>query len=244
MKIVILGGDDVIAARLADMLLSLGHCTQNVAELNCQQVETALASASAVVDLTQSLSHRGRSASACARSRGFNIASAARLAGIAHYVTLSDIGADHLASTYFQAQRAHEHLIVSCPLAHTFVRMAPSFEGVECFVRHASFGGVARLPAALMQPISADDAACVLARIVLGRPQYGVLELAGPEVIELEELARELASAREIPLRILVDPETLYFDASVDRRSLLPGAGALLGADTFSEWLRRSIPPG
>jgi uncharacterized protein YbjT (DUF2867 family) len=238
MKIAVLGGDTGVAARLSNILRGAGHRAHCVAGESGQRINEALADAGAIVDFAHA------SAWPHARPCCAAVEAAARLARNAHYVAVSDVGAECLASSYFSTQRLRERKIAASPLAHTVVRMTLSFESVECLVQRASHGGAARLPATLMQPVGADDAASMLARIVLGRPQYGVLELAGPEAIELEELARELASAREIPLRIIVDPKTFYFGAPLERRSLLPGAGALLGADTFAEWLRRSIPPG
>lgn len=242
MKVAILGEDGIVAARLADILRSLGHCPQNAAGMRQEAFDDALAGASAVVDLTQRLPHRHPISAAGAHH--IDTPSADERRRLAHYVVLGEVGAGRLASSCFRAQRAHERLIASSSSAHTLVRMTPCFEAVEWFVQQASQNGVARVPATLMQPIGADDAAFALARIVLDPPQNRLVEIAGPEAIEFEELARELASAREIPLRIVADPQALYFGAPLERRSLLPGAGALLGADTFADWLRRSIPPG
>jgi uncharacterized protein YbjT (DUF2867 family) len=94
-----------------------------------------------------------------------------------------------------------------------------------------------------MQPIVSDEVAEALADIAAGPPANGTVEIAGPEAIPLNELAREVLSAKQDPRLIVADRHARYFGAELDDRSLIPGPGARIGSLTFGDWLRQSITP-
>ena len=70
--------------------------------------------------------------------------------------------------------------------------------------------------------------------------QNGVVELAGPEKIPLDELARLHLAAKGDSRRVIADVHARYFGTELDDRSLTPGETPLLGSIRFEDWLRRS----
>lgn len=250
MKIAVIGGTGFIGAKLVRVLRAGGHEVvaaspgTGVNTLTGDGLANALVGASVVVDVTNPPSLNGTRAAEFFVASGRNIIAAATAAGVRHHIVLSIVGADRLASGYFRAKVAQEELIRSSPIPHTIVRSTQFFEFVEKIVENGVDGEIVRLPQAQLQPIAGRDAAAALGDIVLAQASNSIVEVGGPEAIELVELASELLSAREIRRRIMADPEALYFGAALQSHSLIPGPGARLAANTFADWLRRMIPAG
>ena len=76
-----------------------------------------------------------------------------------------------------------------------------------------------------------------LARIAVGAPVNGIVEVAGPEQFRLDELIREGLKARQDPREVVADPQSRYFGAMLGERTLVPADGARLGEIRFQEWL-------
>jgi uncharacterized protein YbjT (DUF2867 family) len=110
-------------------------------------------------------------------------------------------------------------------------------------VKETLVGDVYRLSPALMQPIVSDEVVAALAEITLGAPLNGAIEIGGPEAIPMDELGREVLSAREDTRAIIADTHARYFGTELNDQSLVPGPGARLGKLTFGDWLRQSITP-
>ena len=91
-----------------------------------------------------------------------------------------------------------------------------------------------------MQPIAADDVAAILADIAVGQPLNGMVEIAGPEPIRLDELVRRYLTATRDARTVITDPDARYYGIEVNDQSLTPGDNPRLGPTRFEEWLRRS----
>jgi uncharacterized protein YbjT (DUF2867 family) len=104
----------------------------------------------------------------------------------------------------------------------------------------ATDGKTVRLPAALIQPMAADDVASALARVAVGAPLNGTIEIAGPEQFRLDELIRErLRDPREV----ITDPRARYFGIAPGERTLLPGNDVRIGTTHFDDWLGNAQAP-
>ena len=110
-------------------------------------------------------------------------------AGVGHHVALSVVGADRLPdSGYMRAKVAQEALIRSATVPYTIVRATQFFEFLGAIAGSSTDGGTVRLPPARMQPIAGDDVAAALAAVAVGTPVNGIVELAGPEPLPMDEL--------------------------------------------------------
>ncbi len=115
-----------------------------------------------------------------------------------HHVALSVVGTERLlASGYFRAKLAQENLIKGSPIPYTIVRATQFFEFVKGIADLSTKGNEVRLPTALIQPIAADDVANELARVAMGAPVNGTVEVGGPEQFHLDELVRQGLAARK-----------------------------------------------
>jgi uncharacterized protein YbjT (DUF2867 family) len=84
--------------------------------------------------------------------------------------------------------------------------------------------------------------AAALADATLDAPVDGTIEIAGPERLPLDELARRYLSATQDPRQVVGDAQARYFGAVIDDQSLTPGDNPRLGSIRFDDWLSRSAP--
>jgi uncharacterized protein YbjT (DUF2867 family) len=248
MKIVVIGGSGLIGSKLVDLLRKGGHevvaasPNTGVNTLTGQGLPEALAGAQVVVDVANSPSLEGEAAIEFFVTSGRNLLEAETAAGVSHHVALSVVGTQRVAdSGYLRAKAAQENLIKASPIPYSIVQSTQFFEFIERIARGAFDGDVYRLSPALVQPIASDDVVAALADVTLGAPLNGTVEVAGPEAIPLDELAREVLSARDDPRPIVADAHARYFGAELNDQSLIPGPNARLSANRFSDWLRQCV---
>ena len=79
--------------------------------------------------------------------------------------------------------------------------------------------------------------AAALADVAVAAPVNGIVELAGPERLRLDELARRVLSANNDPRQVTADAHARYFGAELDDQSLTPGYDARIAPTRFEDWL-------
>jgi uncharacterized protein YbjT (DUF2867 family) len=136
---------------------------------------------------------------------------------------------------------ALEGLIKASKVPYTIVRSTQFFEFVGGIAQLSTEGQTVRLPSALMQPIASDDVAAILADITVGEPLNGMVEIAGPEPIRMDELVRRYLTATRDTRTVITDPNARYYGIEVNDRSLTPDDHPRIGPTRFEEWLRRSV---
>jgi uncharacterized protein YbjT (DUF2867 family) len=248
MKIVVIGGSGLIGSRLVNLLRDCGHevvaasPNTGVNTLTGEGLKEALAGAQVVVDVANSPSFEDKAVMDFFVTSGRNLLAAEAAAGVKHHVALSIVGTQRVAdSGYLRAKAAQENLIKASSIPYTIVESTQFFEFIERIAKGSEVDGVYRLSPALMQPIAAVDVAAALAEVAQGEPVNGVVEIGGPEALPLDELAREVMSARGDPHPIVADAQARYFGAMLNDKSLIPGPNARLSNKQFGDWLRQSI---
>jgi uncharacterized protein YbjT (DUF2867 family) len=244
MKIVAIGGNGRIGSKLVSRLQAWGHQvvpaspSSGVNTLTGEGLREAFRGAEVVVDVSNSPSFEDQAVLHFFETSQRNQAAAEVVAGVKHHVALSVVGTDRLlASGYFRAKMAQEDLIRASGIPYTIVRATQFFEFVEAIAQSATDGQTVRLPSALMQPIAADDVAAALAQVCVNEPANGIIEIAGPDPIRMDELVRQFLTARHDVRQVAADPEATYFGTPVDDQSLVPAGVPRLGPMHFSEWL-------
>jgi uncharacterized protein YbjT (DUF2867 family) len=122
------------------------------------------------------------------------------------------------------------------------VRSTQFFEFVKGIAQSATEGQIVRLSTGMMQPIAADDVAAILTEVAVSEAINGTIEIAGPELIRMDEFVRRFLSATEDSRKVIGDAHALYFGTELNDQSLIPAPEdkPRLGPTRFEEWLGRS----
>jgi uncharacterized protein YbjT (DUF2867 family) len=252
-KIVVIGGTGLIGSKVVKMLGEQGYAAvaaapnTGVNTLTGEGLAEVLEGASVVVDVSNSPSFADGPVMEFFKTSTGNLLSYEAAAGVRHHVALSIVGTDSLPdSGYLRAKVAQEKLIKESSIPFSIVRATQFFEFVNRIADEATDGNTVRLPPVGFQPMAADDVASAVARVAMGAPLNGIVEVAGPERFRFDELIRMGLSARKDPREVIADPHARYFGTELGERSLVPGDGAQLGETRFDDWLSRSasqVPP-
>ena len=246
MKIVVIGGTGLIGTKLVNNLRRRGHEVlaaspkSGVDTFTNEGLAEALTGAQVVVDVANAPSWEDKAVMEFFQTAGRNLFAAESTAGVRHHVALSIVGADRLpASGYLRAKVAQENLIKASGIPFTIVRSTRFFEFAKSLVQSATKGQTVRLSPAFMQPIAGDDVAAALTGLALAEPSNDTIEIAGPDPIRMDELARRFLSATRDPRKVTTDVHALYFGTELNDQSLTPGKNARLAPTRFEEWLSR-----
>lgn len=79
--------------------------------------------------------------------------------------------------------------------------------------------------------------AAAVGRAAVGTPVNGVVEVAGPDDFQLDELIGEGPAAKNDPRKVVADVHAAYFRAELHETTLLPGPDARIAEARFSDWL-------
>jgi uncharacterized protein YbjT (DUF2867 family) len=248
MKIVGIGGSGLIGSKLVNILRGSGHevvaasPSSGVNALTGEGLAKALSGAQVVVDVANSPSFEASAVLAFFETSGRNLLAAEKKAGVGHHIALSVVGTERLLeSGYFPAKLAQEKLIKESGIPYTILRATQFFEFVGAIVESGADGNVIRMSPALFQPIASDDVAAALADLAVAPPLNGMVEVAGPEPISLDKIARQFLAAKGDSRQVIADDHARYFGAAVNDRSLTPGENPRLGSVRFEDWLSRSL---
>src|SRR5262245_55912325 len=244
MKLVIIGGTGLIGSKLVTRLREHGHEAvpaspdTGVNTLTGKGLAEVLQGASVVVDVSNSPSFEDKAVMEFFTTSTRNLLENAKAAGVGHFVALSVVGTERIPdSGYLRAKNAQETLIKESGIPYSIVHATQFFEFIKRIADDATDGSTVRVPPVLIQPMASDDVAKAVARVAVGTPLNGTVEVAGPQAFRFDELIREGLRARHDRRAVVVDPHARYFGAELDERALVPGNGARLGEIHLHEWL-------
>jgi uncharacterized protein YbjT (DUF2867 family) len=247
MKIVVIGGSGLIGSKLVNKLRQHGHDPlaaspdSGVNALTGEGLAEALEGAQVVVDVANAPAWDDAAVLDFFQTSSRNVLAAEAAAGVGHHVALSVVGADRLPdSGYLRAKVAQEDLIEAGTIPYTILRATQFFEFIGRIADSGADGDMVRLSPALMQTIAADDVAAALADVATNEPVNGTVEVAGPEAIRLDELARRVLSAKNDARQVIADVHARYFGSELDDQSLTPGNHPRIAPTRFADWLSRT----
>ncbi|MGD8166097.1 SDR family oxidoreductase [Herbiconiux sp. P16] len=126
-----------------------------------------------------------------------NLAAAACAADVRHLILISVVGADRMPIGYFRAKAAAERAVARSGVPWTVLRAAQLHDFVLPIVRSMARLPLLPAPRGLrFEPVDRDEVAARLAELTLGAPAGRVPDLAGPEVLDIPQLAAAYAAAR------------------------------------------------
>ena len=87
-----------------------------------------------------------------------------------------------------------------------------------------------------------NQVAAAVADVAATAPLNGIVEIAGPERIRLNDLVQQFLAAHRDSHMVVIDRGAGYYGTTVNDQSLMPGDHPRLGRTRFEEWLRQSRP--
>jgi len=244
MKIVVIGGTGLIGSKVVQRLREQRHeavaaaPNTGVNALTGEGLAEALKGSSVVVDVSNSPDWEDAAVLKFFETSTRNLLNYEANAGVGLHVALSVVGTERmLASGYFRAKNAQENLIKVSSIPHSIVRATQFYEFFKGIADFSAEGNKVRLPHVLFQPMAADDVASAVAKVAIGPPVNGILEIGGPEKFRLDEFIRRGLVARRDPREVVADPQARYYGIEVTERTLVPEDDAKLGKIRFDDWL-------
>jgi len=247
MKVVVIGGTGLIGSKTIALLRE--SCHEVVAASPKSGVNTvtgeglaeAMAGAQVVIDVSNPPLFDRSIVLHFFETSGRNLVAAETAAGVRHHVTLSIVGTDRVPDqSYYRAKVAQEKLVEASGIPYTIIRSTQFLEFLGAIADASTDGTMVRIAPSLLQPIAADDVAAIVTEVALDNPRNGIVEIAGPERAEFNEIIARYLKAVGDPRNVVKDPEARYFGGRLQEKSLVPLSEARLGRLNLEEWLRRS----
>ena len=248
MKIIVIGGTGLIGSKVVTKLREAGieavaaSPNSGVNTITGEGLTNAFKGASVVVDVSNSPSFEDAQVLAFFETSTRNLLAAEAAEGVRHHVALSVVGTERMAeSGYMRAKIAQEKLIERSSIPYSIVHATQFFEFIKTIADAATDGDTVRLAPVLIQPIAAEDVATAVAKVAVGEPVNGIVEVAGPQQVRLDELIRRYLGARDDPRSVIADPNARYYGAKLGERTLVPDNNATIRGTRFEDWLSRLL---
>lgn len=200
-------------------------------------VDTALAGADAVIDVTSTMTLSQKKATAFFETGTRTLLDAGARARVGHHVVLSIVGIDGIDAGYYAAKLAQERAVAAGRVPHSIVRAAQFHEFAGQVMTMVS-GPFAVAPRTLMRPVAAREVAAHLLRVAEGGPVGRAQDIVGPRDETLADVMRRQIMADGIRRRVLDVRLPGAYGRGLASGALRGGSDALQGAMTFDAWLR------
>jgi uncharacterized protein YbjT (DUF2867 family) len=247
MKFVVIGGTGLIGTKVVNNLRERGHevvaasPSSGVNTITGEGLAAAVAGADVVVDVSNSPAWEDGPVMDFFTTSTTNLLAAEKAAGVRHHVALSVVGADRLPeSGYMRAKVAQENLIKSGGIPYTVLRATQFFEFLGSIAAAGADGNTIHLPTALLQPVAAEDVAAAVTDVAVGKPQNGIVDLAGPEAVPFADIVRRYLKAKGDAREVVPDRQARYYGAALAERSLVPAGSSRTGSLDLEHWLAGS----
>ncbi|MFH8800631.1 SDR family oxidoreductase [Streptomyces sp. NPDC017936] len=241
MKFAVIGGTGLIGSQVVKKLNAAGHeavphaLSTGVDVISGQGVDEAVAGAEVVINVTNSPTFDEASL-AFFRTSMDNLLAAAHKSGVAHFVVLSIVGVDQVPElAYYRAKTLQENILAAGPVPWSIVRATQFMEFIDAVLSWTADGDTVRLPATPIQPIAAKDVADAVAGVAVGSPLRGVRNIAGPEILPLDELGRITLAHKGDSRTVVTDPTAGMF--AVVKGDVLTDKQAYLAPTRYTDWL-------
>lgn len=249
MRIAVAGGTGQVGAHVVDVARERGHEVvvltrgRGVDLVAGRGVANALTGVDAVIDVTSVTTLDGDESTAFFEAVTRTLLDAELAAGTAHHLALSIVGIDRAPEGYYAGKVAQERLVEAGDVPWTILRATQFHEFAAQIYDRATVGPFHIAPRMRTQPIAAREVAEHLVGLAENGPGGRVPELGGPREESLVAMVRGYARARGSRAWIPGIPLPGAGGRAQRDGSLLPGPGAVLGTQTFAEWLAAGTAP-
>jgi len=243
MRIAVAGGTGLTGAHVVRVGRRRGHVMTSLSRgegvdlVSGAGLHDALSGVDAVIDVSNVASLKTEVSVSFFAGATRNLLVAERRAGVGHHLALTVVGADAAPDGYYAGKLTQERLIEVADVPWTIQRATQFHEYAALMFQNAKAGPLHSAPRARLQPIAAHEVAEHLVTLAEKGPGGRVAELGGPQEESLADMVR--GYARAIGHRGWMPEISLpgTFGRALRDGSLLPKPGAVLGRQTFAEWL-------
>lgn len=243
MRIAVAGGTGVVGRLVVEVARDRGHEVVVLARSTGIDLSTGsglldrLAGVDAVIDTTGVAIQKRTETEAFFGGVSEHLLAAEVRADVGHHVVLSIIGIDDVDTGYYAGKRRQEQVVTSGPVPWSVLRAAQFHEFAEQALGFVRVGPFSLVPRMLSQPIAAVEVAGALVDRVEAGPIGRAPDLAGPEKLQMADLARRVSKARGLGRRVV--PVRLPGVAGKAMRSgaLTPRTDGPRGRISFAQWL-------
>lgn len=242
MKVAVAGGTGVLGRFVAQALQAQGHepvllaRTKGANLLTGDGVREAVEGCGIVIDASNVATARKKVAVEFFTAATRNLIDAGRAAGVVHHVAVSIVGIDRVGFGYYAGKLAQERLLADSPVPATVLR-ATQFHEFPAQSMRRSPGPLAILPKMRIQPVAAREVADALVALALDVPVGMAPELAGPQVLEIADMAKKVLRAQGSQRRLVSVPVPGAAGRAMADGGLLPTGDGPRGTQTFDDWL-------
>lgn len=199
-------------------------------------LDEALAGVEAVVDAANGPPSGKAAAVLVEGSR--RLMEAERRAGVAHHVAISIVGCERVPTRYYRVKARQEEVVRAGPVGWTIVRATQFHDLVAFAFRSAARYGVLPAPRkVLLQPVDVAGVARLVADAVVEAPARDRIEIVGPQIRSVSDLAGAWKAARGSRAVRVAMPLPGRVGRALRDGALTDPAAPHRGATTFEEWL-------
>jgi len=243
MRIAVAGGTGLVGTHVVEAARAAGHEVVVLARSRSVDVRTgaglssALEGVDVVIDVANVTTMSEAEAVQFFSTTTRNLLDAGTAAGVRHHVALSIVGVDRAPSGYYAGKMAQERLVEAAAVPWTILRATQFHEFAGQMYAQAKLGPIHLAPKARTRPIAAREVAAHLVDRAAAGPAGRATELAGPREESLADMVRAYARAKGSRAWIPSIPLPGGFGRAMRDGSLLPSADAVLGRQTFADWV-------
>lgn len=243
MRIAIAGGTGTIGRHIVDEVRGRGDDAvvlsrgRGVDLVTGQGLDAALDAVDAVVDASNITTLKERVATEFFQTATGNLLATAQRRDVRNAVIVSIVGIERMPYEYYAGKLAQERVAEASEVPWTILRATQFHDFARQILARASLGPLRVAPRARVQPVATREVAARVAELAAAPAAGRVPDHAGPREEQLAEMVRSYA--RHIGIRGPIPSVNI---PGKQQRAMrdglgLPGSDAVLGTQTFADWL-------
>ena len=243
MRIAVAGGTGMVGQHVVEVARERGHDVTVLSRragvdlLTSAGLVEALRGVDVVVDVTSVQTQKTQESEAFFGTVTRHLLEAEADAGVGHHVALSIVGIDAAPTGYYAGKVLQEELVAAGPVPWTVLRATQFHEFAQQIHGGFTLGPLVLVPVMRSQPVAAREVGERLVERAEQGPVGRTTDLGGPETFRMVDLVRRYAAAIGDGRRVVSLPLPGRFGRAMRDGSLVPGATADHGTQTFEEWL-------